>query len=142
MTTVAYQGRGSHLATSPDGVSYTNVAQLKTIAFSGAEAAFEDITNLDSPTIFKEWIKTIVDAKDVSFTGILNPADPSTQGLLTQLQAAGSASQYYWKITLPNGSVIAFQGFVSGLNLVNVDYSKALTFSGKIMIVGPIVPTW
>jgi len=141
--TTAYPGRGSKLATSSTNSNYVNVAQLQKFAFAGMSAAFEDITNLDSPSIFKEWMKTIVDAKDVSFTGVLDPSNPAgVQGLLTQLQTSGATSLYYWQITLTNGSVLTFQGYVSELMPVSVEYSKALVYSGKIMIVGAVTAAW
>ena len=53
-TTIAYPGYGSKLANGGTaGTSYTNVAQLKKGNFSGLKADFEEITNLDSPSIFK-----------------------------------------------------------------------------------------
>src|SRR4051794_14038176 len=90
-TTIAFPGYGSKLASGGiTGAAYTNVAQLKKVNFSGLKAEFDDITNLDSPSIFKEWMKTVVDGDTVSFDGVMNPSDPTTQSLLTNLATAGS----------------------------------------------------
>lgn len=141
-TTIAYPGYGSHLANGgTTGASYTNVAQLKKVAFNGLKADFDEITNLDSPSIFKEWMKTVVDGSDVSFDGVMNPADAQTQGLLTNLATAGSAALNYWKISLTNGSILVFQGYVQDFKF-GAEYNKAITFSGTLKIVGNITATW
>jgi predicted secreted protein len=141
-TTVAYPGYGSKLASGgAAGSSYTNIAQLKKVNFSGLKAEFDDITNLDSPTIFKEYMKTVVDGDTVTFDGVLNPADPTSQSLLTNIGTAGSAALYYWRITLTNGSTLIFQGYVQDFKF-GAEYNKAITFSGTIKIVGNVTATW
>ena len=141
-TTIAYPGYGSHLANGGTaGASYTNIAQLKKFSFSGFKAEFDDITNLDSPTIFKEWLKTVVDGDTVAFDRVMNPADVTTQALLTNIATAGSAALFYWKITLTNGSVLIFQGYVQDFKF-GAEYNKAITFSGAIKIVGNVTATW
>jgi predicted secreted protein len=141
-TTIAYPGYGSHIASGgTTGSAYTNVAQLKKVNFSGLKAEFDDITNLDSPSIFKEWMKTIVDGDTVSFDGVMNPADPTTQSLLTNIGTSGSAALFYWKITLTNGSTLVFQGYVQDFKF-GAEYNKAITFSGTIKIVGNVTATW
>ncbi len=103
-TTVAYLGYGSSLANGgTTGASYTNMSQLKTFDFNGIKADFDEITNLSSPSNFKEWLKTTVDPADLPYEGVLNPTDPTTQGLLTNLQTAGSTALNYWKITTTDG---------------------------------------
>ena len=148
MTTVAYPGFGSKLASGGTaGSSYTNVAQLKNIKFSGIKGSFDKITNLDSPTggagnaVFEEYLKTLVDGDSVTFDFVMNPADPTTQALLTNLQLSGQNALYYWKVTLSNGSILIFQGYASDFKF-DVSYDKAIVGSGGIKIVGPITPTW
>ena len=68
-------------------------------------------------------------------------ADPTTEALLTNIGTGGSASLFYWKITLTDGSTLVFQGYVAEFKF-GAEYNKAITFSGSIKIVGPITPTW
>ena len=141
-TTIAFPGYGSKLANGGTaGSVYTNVAQLKKFNFSGLKAEFDDITNLDSPDIFKEWMKTVVDGDTVTMDGVMNPSDPQTQALLSNLALAGSAALNFWKITLTNGSILIFKGYVSDFKF-GAEYNKAITFSGTIKIVGNVTPTW
>lgn len=141
-TTVAYPGYGSNLLNGGStGAAYSAIGQLKKFNFAGLKAEFDDITNLQSPTIFKEWMKTVVDGDTVTFEGVMNPADVQTQGLLTNLATAGSAALDYWKISLTNGSVLVFQGYVQDFKF-GAEYNKALTFNGTIKIVGNVTATW
>jgi len=141
-STVAYPGYGSSLASGgTSGGSYTNVSQLKTFSFNGIKADFDEITNLSSPSIFKEWLKTTVDPAELPFSGVLNPTDPTTQSLLSSLQASGSSALYYWKITTTDGSTFVFQGYVSEFKF-NVEYNKAILFSGSLKVTGNVTQTW
>lgn len=141
-TTVAYPGYGSSLASGgTTGSSYTNIGQLKKFEFGGLKADFDEITNLSSPSIFKEWLKTTVDGTEVSFEGVLNPNDVPTQGLLTNLAAAGSAALYFWKITTTDGSTFVFTAYVASFK-TGAEYNKAITFSGSLKIVGNVTTTW
>lgn len=141
-TTVAYPGYGSMLQSGGlAGSTYSKVGQLKKFSFSGLSADFDEITNLDSPTIFKEWMKTNVDGKEVAFDGVLNPNDTQQQDLLINLAAAGSAALYYWKITTTDGSTFTFQAYVSEYTNA-VEYNKAITFTGKLKLVGPVTAIW
>lgn len=141
-TTIVFPGYGSKLASGGTaGAAYTNIGQLKKFSFAGLKAEFDDITNLDSPNIFKEWMKTVVDGDTVTFDGVMNPADIQTQALLTNLATAGSAALFFWRITLTNGSVLIFQGYVQDFKF-GAEYNKAITFSGTIKIVGNVAPTW
>lgn len=141
-TTVAYPGYGSHLASGGvAGSSYTNIGQLKKFNFGGLKAEFDDITNMDSPSIFKEWMKTVVDGSDVTFDGVLNPTDVTTQGLLGTISTAGAAALYFWKITTTDGSTFVFQAYVGDFKF-GAQYDKAITFSGSLKIVGNITAVW
>jgi predicted secreted protein len=141
-TTVAYPGYGSKLASGgTSGGSYTNIGQLKKFDFGGLKADFDDITNLDSPTIFKEWIKTVVDGSSISFDGVLNPTDVPTQSLLTNISTPGASALYFWKITTTDGSTFVFTAYVESFKF-GAQYDKAITFSGSLKIVGNITAVW
>jgi predicted secreted protein len=145
MATIAYPGYGSKLASGGTaGSTYTNVAQLKNVKFSGLKAEFDDITNLDSPAVpavFKEYIKTLVDGDTATFDGVLNPADPTTQSLLNNIQLAGLNALYYWKLTTTDGSTFIFTAYVADFK-TGAEYNKAITFSGSLKIVGPVTISW
>jgi|SRR5579863_8554889 len=141
MPTTAVQGIGGKLLVSASSpVSYSPVAQLKNITFGGLTVDFDEITNLDSG-LFKEWMKTLVDAKEISFEGVLKPLDASQQSLLTNIQTAGAAALEYWRVQLVEGSTLDFTGYVSDYT-PKIEHNKAVTFGGKIKITGGITATW
>jgi hypothetical protein len=141
-TSTAFPGRGSYLSNGgTTGSPYTRVAQLRKFGPAGGKAEFDDITNLDSPTIFKEYLKTLADGSAFAFDGVLNSADPTFQSLFVNLAAAGSAALDYWQVTLSDGSVVVFQGYVEAVDF-GVEYNKALAFKGSIKIVGAVTATW
>ena len=93
--------------------------------------------------IYEETLPSMISPGDVDFSGIFNPGD-SSQILLQTLQDAGTLSA--WVIDLPVNANPelegnwAFSAYVSELAF-DVDYSKEVTFSGKLSISGPAVFT-
>src|SRR5579872_2958333 len=110
MPTVAIQGIGAVLNmggnTSP--VTFQKIAQLKKIVFGGFTVEFDDITNLDSGTpgqaAYKEYLKTLIDPKEISAEGVWKPSDPSQQGIIDNINKAGQAALYYWEVETSDGS--------------------------------------
>lgn len=146
MSTTAITGYGGYLSNGgASAASYTRVAQVRKYNFSAVKAEFEDTTTLDSANVagavYKEWLKILLDGGSCKFDGVLNPADPTTQGLMANLQTAGNTALNYWKITLSSGSTMTFQGYVEEFTIGN-EYNKAVPFTSSIKISGPITVAW
>ena len=140
MATQAIQGQGFQLSvtvgTSPAVV--TPIGQLRTAKRSGSKTKIVDITNTDSPSSYEETMPTIISPGDVDFTGVFGPDDTS-QILLQTIQDARTLNT--WKIELPNAAGHwAFTAYVSEIAM-DIDYSKEVTFSGKLSISGPVIYT-
>jgi hypothetical protein len=137
MSSIGYQGRGSKLsvetATSP--ITFTPIAQLQKFAFGGIKVAVEKITNLDSPDAFEEIIATTIDPGDVSFDGVLDPANTEVADLVDRLQ---NRTKSNFQIELTDGSKFTFAGYFTELTPATVEYSKAIMYSGKIQITGAV----
>ena len=132
MSTVAYSGRGSKLniQTGVSPTAYTAIAQLRKFAMSGLKVTTDDITNIDSPSAFKEIMPTVIDPGDVSFDGILNSVAASQGDLLSLCQ---NQTLTNFQIVLSDGvTTIAFSGYVTDYVPVVVEATKANTFSGKL----------
>lgn len=141
MSSTGYQGRGSFLEfelTDGSPATYVRVAQLQKFSFGGLKVATEKITNLDSPTAFDELIATIIDPGDVSFDGVLNPESIDQSDMLTLLQ---NRTRTGWNIVLTDTSAYSFEAYLTEFVPANVDYSKAITFSGKLTITGAVTFT-
>lgn len=132
--TRAYQGRGSRLLFSTDAINYLQLGQLQTITPSGSRSQIVDVTHMGSGP-FSQKQSVQVDGGDISFTGVLDPQDPVLQ-IFSKLQP--NFTQCWFRVILTDGTALYFQGFVSEFVSFKIDYSKALSFSGKISVTGGI----
>ena len=142
MTTVAVQGIGSILGVG-NGASpevFTKVSQLKSIKFGGFTVEFDEITNLDS-VLYKEWMKTLIDAKEISMEGIFKPTDASQQSFVANIQTAGSAALKNYQVLTPDGTKFNFAAYASDF-VPGIEYNKAIAFSAKLKITGAVTITW
>jgi predicted secreted protein len=139
---MSYQGSA---AFSPRGtvISYetpltssviTPLAEIKQIDFTGAKFDLADVTNYQSG-VFKEWLTTLADSGEVSFTGNYIPTDASQQALLGFFNAGLLVS---WIVTLPNSlGTITFKAYVQSLEH-NLPLDKEATITGKLKITGAV----
>ena len=137
--TVAYAGRGSKfsLQTAVSPSTYTEVAQIQKWDHSGVKATLADITNLDSPSAYIERLPTVLDPGEITLAGILNPSNTTISQLLTLCQAQTLSN---WQMLLSDGVTnIRFSGYVTEYAPASsVEPTKALVFSAKITITGPL----
>jgi predicted secreted protein len=118
-------------------VGFVPLAEIKDINFTGSKYDLDDVTNYESGN-FREFISTLADSGDLSFSGNYIPTDASQAALLGFFNTGVLVS---WKITLPaaaNASQpITFKAFVQSLEH-NLPLDKAATISGKLKISGPV----
>lgn len=135
----AFAPRGTAFQHSPDGTTYTTVAELLKIEGSGSKADLADVTNMDSSSSFKEYLATLVDAGEFSIDANFIPGNATQKVLDTDFAAQTNG---YYKVVLP-GSLgnMTFRGFVS-----NTDYMLPIDKQGtrafKIKVTGPITTSW
>jgi hypothetical protein len=141
----AFAGRGSQLQYDvPDSspVTQTALAEIKTIQFSGAKYDLADVTNMESGN-FREWLPTLADSGDLSFSGNLIPNDATESDLISFFNAATLIN---WHVVLPAApaqgfetslGTFTFKGYVSSIDR-DIPVDKEGTISGKIKITGEI----
>lgn len=138
--TDAIQGQGFQLSVTTIVSPFTTITigQLRSAKRSGSKTKMVDITNTDSPSAYEEMLPTTISPGDVDFAGVFGPSDTSQVELQT-LQDARSKNT--WKIELPSArGHWAFDAYVSELAF-DIDYSKEVSFSGKLTINGPVTYT-
>lgn len=131
----AFVSRGAVIGyqTNPS-VGFLPLAEIKEINFTGAKYDLDDVTNYESGN-FREWITTLADSGELSFTGNYIPSDTSQQSLLSFFNA-GTLVQ--WEIQLPNSlGTITFSAYVQSLEH-NLPLDKAATITGKLKITGAV----
>jgi predicted secreted protein len=142
----AFSGKGTVLGIGPivgstGTATFVPIAELKTFNFSGTKNDIEDVTNSDSAGRAREYLVTLLDSGDISVSGNYIAGDAGQ----TAFRAAfnlGSVNE--WEIQLPKtplqtttGDLITFNGVVTE-NSLDIQFDKAVTFSGKIKVSGVI----
>jgi predicted secreted protein len=129
--TQAFKGQGTQL----QRVGVT-VAEIINIDGPDGKAEFDDCTNMDSPSAFKEWIPTLLDSGELSFTGnFIGAADASQAQLIADFNAQTLST---WTVLFPGGKgQIDFSAYVGQFSL-KVPHDKKVDFSSKLKITGPV----
>jgi predicted secreted protein len=131
----AFAARSSKLQRSPDNSTFTTIAEVLKINGSGGKSDLADVTNMDSPSSFREKLPTLLDSGDVSFDVNWIPGNTTQTQLTTDFN---NQTLLYWKILLPNGTNgLTFQAYVTDKNF-DLPIDKQGTKSLKLTITGPI----
>lgn len=132
----AFSGQGSQLQRGDGGSpteSFTTLTEVKSIQRSGSKSDQVDVTNMDSTGAYREYLPTLNDAGEISFTGNYIPGDTTQQNL--QLDFDNRAKRNF-KIVLPNSlGHWAFAAFVSGLDF-DLAIDKEATITCKLKVTG------
>lgn len=126
--------------------SYVYIAELQTIQRTGSKSDLVDVTNMESIGGYREYLATLRDAGDVSFSGNYIPNDATQQDLQTLFDGATLSE---WEIVLPPAPA---QGFETSLgtwsfsayvqsNDYDMPHDKEGKISGKLKITGKPVFT-
>lgn len=116
----------------------TLIDEVLDISGPEQKADKDEATNQSSPGFYKEWIPTLIDGGDVSFTANYIPGNATQQGLLTAMQARTLEA---FTLTAPapyNSEVIAFNAWVTDWD-IKTPFSKKATLSCKLAVNGPVV---
>lgn len=136
----AFAGRGTILqigSGSSSPYTFTTLAEMKKIQFSGSKYDLADVTNMQSGN-FREWLPTLADSGEISFEGNLIPGDESQQNLIALFNAATLVPV---QVVLPNAlGTFAFNAYVQSIDR-DLPIDKEATISGKLKITG-IVSFW
>lgn len=133
-------GQNTRLAHSTDGVNYTDIAALTEIGeFGVGEGDDIDVTSHDSPDGYREFIRGLVDAGEISFTGQWNAAASQQLpigGAQTGITLGPTTTLDYFRITLPSTlGTWTGQGYWKSF-MLNPQLDDLLEFSGAIKVSG------
>lgn len=135
----AFAPRGTQFQHSPDGVTYTTVAEVSKISNTGSKADLADVTNMDSTSSFREFLATLVDSGDIDLECNFIPGNASQQVLETDFNAQTNG---YYKIVLPNAlGNSTFRAFVSSRDFA-LEIAKQGTRTVKLKVTGQMTNTW
>lgn len=108
------------------------IAHLTSIGEIGIESEEIDVTDLDSPEDFKEYIAGTKDAGEVSIAGNIHD-----EAMIEKMMAlANSRSVESWKVEYPSGATWTFSGFVKSFKDGEKTPDGIASFSATIRISG------
>jgi predicted secreted protein len=124
---------------SPAVETFDTIAEIQQVAFTGSKVDLADVTNVASPNRRREYIATLIDSGELTFTANFIPGDSTQAGLRTTMDAAEAVN---WQVVLPNSlGTLSFAGILTSLDR-NLDFSKEAKLSAKIKITGPITEVY
>jgi len=143
MSTAFVLGQGSVFSLSTNGTTFTPVAQLKTVSFSGTKMDTEDISNMGSPSAYREFAPTLLDSGQVAISGVFDPHDAGQTALAAAFNALTLLT---CKLVFPvmtgdsTGFTREFSGYITEYTLSDA-FDKSATISATVKITGPITDT-
>jgi predicted secreted protein len=132
--------RGSQLGRgSGSPTTYTTIAEVLKINRSGSKSDMADVTNMDSPSNFREFLPTLLDSGEVSFDCNFIPGSSIQATLLSDFN---NQTLSPWKIELPGGTEgnWTFNAYVISDDF-DLPIDKQATKSVKLKITGPVTYT-
>ena len=133
---------GATVKRSLDGAVYISIPECKGVAIPATEREYIDVTSLDSPNGYREYIKGMRDAGTLSL-----PCGYTSAGYAQQLSDADATDAIYYEVILklaPGQSIIGdkfvFRGFPNP-TLSNGGADQLIEMSIDIRITGAVTFT-
>lgn len=103
---------GAKVERSTDGTTWTEIPECKGVAVPTVSTEYIDVTSLDSPDGFREYVKGLKDAGELSV-----PCGYTAEGYEQQIADQASNTPIYYRTTMrpapgqSSGDVFEFRGF-------------------------------
>ncbi|WP_057871076.1 phage tail tube protein [Liquorilactobacillus ghanensis] len=117
---------GTTLAISTDNKAFTPIAGIKTTPDIGADPETIDVTDLSDTK--KKSVAGIQNTQNLAFSCVYKGSNFSS--LVSQ---GDGQTQYYWKVTFPDGLTATFQGSFT-LKIENVAVNGAMGFTITVVV--------
>ena len=137
----AVAGPGWLLQHSAHGAGiYTTLTEVRDISGPPQSLEKDEVTNQSSPNFYKEWLTTLLDGGEVTFTCNFVPGDAtqnSATGLLSWMQGRGIQD---WQIVPPSPNAahtIVFTAYVTKYE-TKFPVAKAATVDISLTVTGPV----
>ncbi|EBA11793.1 phage tail tube protein [Roseobacter sp. CCS2] len=125
-------GWGGTLERSTDGIAYTAVPRVRGLVLPKVTTEYQDVTSLDSPERFREYIKGLKDIGEVSVVCGYTRAGFQAWAL----DEARDAATFY-RGTLANGDIFEYRAFPSITPNAD-DAASPVTIEATMRGTGPI----
>jgi hypothetical protein len=137
-------GFGKKLAYSATlGGTYIEIDGTQEVNLPERELGAAETTNDDSAAFHKDYIPSLYEPGTVSFTYVYGKTVFAAVEAVFQLASVAATradASKFWKVTLSDGSIAAFQGFITKHDLP-AELEDAIVVEGEIQVVGPMTFT-
>lgn len=129
---------GATVERSIDGTDFTKIPECRGVAVPVVTTEYQDVTNLDSPNGFREYIKGMKDAGEISV-----PCGYTADGYEQQVGDQLADDAIYYRVTLraapgqAAGDVFEYRGFPTP-ELEVGDLGQPIAMSIKIRTTGDV----
>ena len=117
--------------------STATIRDLSTIGNRGINSEVIDVTSLDSPDGFREFVASLKEAMEIPFEGFIKSED-NFEDLLT---LSDTQTNEDWLITSPKGSTMAVTAFLMNFMEMESTIDNVRKFSGTLKVSGKPVYT-
>ena len=117
---------------------WASIPEAKGLAVPQTVTEYQDVTNLDSDDGFREFVKGLKDAGEVTLN-----ANYTTAGYEQQIADQAASGAIYYRVTMPKlgtqtgGDVFTFRGFPT-VSITADDVGAPMGMSIAIKITGPV----
>lgn len=131
---------GATVERSLDGVTYTSIPEAKGIGVPAVTTEYQDVTNLDSVDGFREYIKALKDAGEVTI-----PLGYTAAGYELMLSDQAATGAIYYRTTMApqplqtTGDVFEFRAFPTP-EIQSDDLGTPVNINVSLRTTG--APTW
>jgi hypothetical protein len=131
---------GAIVERSQNGVTWARIPECKGVAIPAVTTEYQDATSLDSPNGFREFVKGMKDAGEITV-----PAGYTTAGYQQQLSDQNFNGLIYYRTTLrpsptqSTGDVFEFRGFPTP-EIETGDLAAPINMNIRIKVSG--APVW
>lgn len=132
MATSAY---GTVFKFTPQGGSQVVVGKLTSIGKIAPDSEEIDVTTLDSPGGYREYVQGYRDAGSVTLEGFHDKGDAG-QGVLVEAFDSGKAGDCV--IEFPGGAKATFKAYVKSYTLGSAEVDGAVGFGAQMRITGKV----
>lgn len=126
-------GQGTTLKTAPAGGTAAVIGKLTRIGEISPASELVDVTTLDSPGGYRQYMPGFRDAGELALEGFFLPGDGGQQKLMTLY--AGRETERF-QIVFPDQTTIGFSAFVKGYSIGAAEVNGALRFSAVLRLTG------
>jgi len=132
---MATTSQGTILKFMPKDGEWVNVGRLASIGEIAPEAEEVDVTTLDSPDGYREYIQGYRDAGELEVNGYHDRADGGQKALRNAFDSGEAGSV---EIDFPDGTKVSFDAFVKSHTIGAAEVDGAVGFGAVLRISGAV----